>query len=58
MFAIRPLVQEKYPTCVKILGHLGRGLGGENANNTLVSYADSLVFALVFSLFFTTYNVL
>jgi hypothetical protein len=27
MFTIRPLVQEKYPTCAKILWHLGRGSG-------------------------------
>jgi hypothetical protein len=27
MFPIRPLFQEKYPTSVKILGYLGRGLG-------------------------------
>jgi hypothetical protein len=51
MFAIRPLLQEKYPTCVKILGHLGRG-SGEQLQITLVSYPDSLVFAVVCSLFF------
>jgi hypothetical protein len=54
MFAIRPLVQEKYSPCVKILGHLGRG-SGEQMQITLVSYPDSLVFALVCSLIF--YNI-
>jgi hypothetical protein len=29
IFAIRPLVQKKYPTCAKILGHLGRGSGSK-----------------------------
>jgi hypothetical protein len=51
MFAIRPLVQEKYPTCAKILGHLGRG-SGEQMQITLVSYLDSLIFALVYLLNF------
>jgi hypothetical protein len=54
IFAIQPLVQEKYPMCTKILGHLGRGLG-EQIQITLVSYPDLLVFALVCSLFF--YNI-
>jgi hypothetical protein len=51
MFAIRPLVQEKYPTRAKILGHLGRG-SGEQMKITLVSYPDSLIFALVYLLNF------
>jgi hypothetical protein len=51
MFAIWPLVQEKYPTCVKILEHLGRG-SWEQMQTPLISYPDSLVFALVCSLFF------
>jgi hypothetical protein len=51
MFAIRPLVQEKYPMSAMILGHLGRG-SREQMQITLVSYSDSLVFALAFSLFF------
>jgi hypothetical protein len=45
MFVIRPLVQEKYPMCAKILGHLGRG-SGEQMQITLVSYPDSLVFCI------------
>jgi hypothetical protein len=36
MFAIRPLVQEKYPTFAKILGYLGRG-SGEPMQITLVN---------------------
>jgi hypothetical protein len=51
MFAIRLLVQEKYPMRVKILGHLGGG-SGEQIQVTLLSYPDSLVFALVCSLIF------
>jgi hypothetical protein len=51
MFAIRPLVQEKYPMRAMILGHLGSGLR-EQMQITLVSYPDLLVFALVFSLIF------
>jgi hypothetical protein len=54
IFGIRPLVQEKYPMCTKILGHLGRG-SGEQMQITLVSYPDSLVFAIVCSLIF--YNI-
>jgi hypothetical protein len=42
MFPIRPLVQEKYLLCMKILGHLGRG-SGEQMQIMLVSYPDSLV---------------
>jgi hypothetical protein len=54
MFVIRLLVQEKCSTCVNILGHLGRG-SGEQMQITLVSYLDSLIFALVCSLIF--YNI-
>jgi hypothetical protein len=58
MFAIQPLVQEKYPMFTMILGHLGRG-SREQMQITLLSYLDSLVSALVFLLnFFTKYNVL
>jgi hypothetical protein len=56
MFAIHPLVQEKYPTSVKILGYLGRG-SGEQMQITLVSYPDSLVLALVcMFIFYNIYN--
>jgi hypothetical protein len=54
MFAIRPLVQEKYPMCAKILEHLRRG-SGEQMQIILVSYPNSLVFVLVCSLIF--YNI-
>jgi hypothetical protein len=54
MFTIHPLVQEKYPTSTKILGYLGRG-SGEQMQIMLVSYPNSLVFALVCSLIF--YNI-
>jgi hypothetical protein len=54
MFAIWSLVQEKYPMCMKILGHLRRELG-EKMQIMLVSYPYSLVFALVCSLIF--YNI-
>jgi hypothetical protein len=40
--------------CVKILGHLGRE-SGEQMQITLVSYPDSLVFALV--CLFIFYNI-
>jgi hypothetical protein len=54
MLAICPLVQEKYPTSMKILRYLGRG-SGEQMQITLVSYPDSLVLALV--CMFIYYNI-
>jgi hypothetical protein len=56
MFAIRPLVQEKYPTSAKILGYLGRG-SVEQMQITLVSYPNSLVLTLVcMFIFYNIYN--
>jgi hypothetical protein len=54
MFAIHPLVQEKYPMSVKILGYLARG-SGKQMQIALVSYPDSLVLALV--CMFIYYNI-
>jgi hypothetical protein len=44
MFAIHPLVEDKYPTSMKILGYLGRG-SGEQMQIMLVSYPNTLLFA-------------
>jgi hypothetical protein len=54
MFAIHPLVQEKYPTFAEILEFLGRG-SREQMQITLVSYPDSLFLAL--ACMFIYYNI-